>query len=261
MSLFFYFSSIIQIARTFNNVSRSNLNHFLIFDSMKCFKILFRPISYLTIASLLILSCDKTNNLPNPDLGLSYFPLKVNAVNVYKVDSTVYSDFTNTITEFQFLIKDTVINQFIDAQGNTAFRIERYKKVNTQDWTFQKVIAKKIVNNRAEEFVDNTRYVRLVFPATLESTWNGNLYNSLDEWKHQITSIEANSTVGTLKLDSTISIQQHSEINLIREDIYTESYTKNIGLVKKEVKAVDKDISSGKIKRGYRYTMQLNSHK
>ncbi len=243
------------------NVSLQNLNHFLIFESMNCFKIFLRPVFYLSIASLLVLSCDKSENLPNPDMGLSYFPLKVKAVNVYNVDSTVYSDFTNTITEFKFLIKDSVINQFTDAQGNTAFRIERFKKTTTQDWTFQKVIAKKIINNRAEEFIDNTRYVRLVFPATLESTWNGNLYNSLDEWKHQVKSIEASTTIGTLKLDSTISIQQHSEINLIREDIYTESYAKNIGLVKKEVKAVDKDISSGKIKRGYRYTMQLNSYK
>ena len=228
---------------------------------MKYFKVIFCPINYLSIALLLILSCDKAENLPNPDMGLNYFPLKVNSYTIYDVDSTVYSDFTNTITEFKFLIKDSIINQFTDAQGNTAFRIERFKKTTTQDWTFQKVIAKKIINNRAEEFIDNTRYVRLVFPATLESTWNGNLYNSLDEWKHQVKSIEASATIGTLKLDSTISIQQHSEINLIREDIYTESYAKNIGLVKKEVKAVDKDISTGKIKRGYRYTMLLNRYK
>ncbi len=228
---------------------------------MKCFTILYRPHTFLTLGLLLVLSCDKSENLPNPDMGLNYFPLKVAAVNVYDVDSTVYSDFTNTITEFKFLIKDSVIGQFTDAQGNTAFRIERFKKTTTQDWTFQKVIAKKIINNRAEEFIDNTRYVRLVFPANTESTWNGNLYNSNDAWIHKITSVEATSSIGTLKLDSTINIEQHLEINLIREDIYTESYAKNVGLVKKEVKAVDKDIASGKIKRGYRYTMQLNRYK
>lgn len=199
--------------------------------------------------------------MPAPDLGLNYFPLKLNGATIYDVDSVVYSDFTNTITTFQFLIKDSVAKQMIDSQGNEAYTIERYKKTSTQDWTFQKVISRKIVNNRAEEFIDNHRYVRLVFPMTLESTWNGNLYNNLDPWPHKVIEINQPLTIGTLRLDSTVTINQYEEINLIREDIYSETYAKNIGLVKKEVKAVDKDISSQKIKRGYRYTMQLNSYK
>ena len=154
-----------------------------------------------------------------------------------------------------------MVKEFTDIQGNLAYRVERYKKTATQDWTFQKVITKKIISNRGEEFVDNTRYIRLVFPATIDSKWNGNLYNSLEEWKHEVVAIDQPLTVGNNNLDSTITIKQHDETNLIREDIYTETYAKNIGLVKKEIKAVDKDIATQKIKRGFRYTMQLNSYK
>ena len=219
-------------------------------------------IQFVALATILLVSsCDKTENLPQPELGLNYFPLKINSTTIYKVDSLVYSDFTNTITTFQFLIKDSISKKVIDAQGEDAYILERYKKIAGKDWVFQKIIAKKITHNRAEEFVDNHRYVRLVFPVTLNANWNGNLYNTSDAWTHTITTIDQPLNFGTLTLDSTVTVKQYEEVNLIREDIYSETYAKNIGLVRKEVKAVDKDISTQKIKRGYHYTMQLNSYK
>lgn len=216
----------------------------------------------LLLASIaIIFSCNKFENMPKPDMASNYFPLKVGNVIIYNVDSTVYSDFNNSTTNYLFQLKDSIISKFIDLQGHEAYRIERYKKTPTQDWFFQKIIARKVSNNRAEEFIDNRRYVRLVFPPTLQSTWNGNLYNDLDEWRHEITAIDEPLTIGTNQLDSTISISQYNENNLIREDIYDETYAKNIGLVIKEVKAIDKDISTGRTRRGFTYKMQLESWK
>ncbi|WP_157960748.1 hypothetical protein [Nubsella zeaxanthinifaciens] len=220
-----------------------------------------RLIYVVMMGAVAFFSCNKSENAPMPDMNLAYFPLKLTSVVVYNVDSTVYSDFNNSVTTFNFQLKDTVTNTFIDAQGNEAFRIERYKKIGTQDWTFQKVIAKKIVNNRAEEYLDNRRYVRLVFPPTLQARWNGNVYNNLGEWTHEITAMDVPLTIGAKTLDSTISIKQYEEVNLIREDIYSEIYAKHIGLVKKEVKAVDKNINNGQIRRGYAYRMQVASWK
>lgn len=215
----------------------------------------------LLLAGIAIFSCNKFENMPKPDMALNYFPLKVGSVIVYNVDSTVYSDFNNSTTNYLFQLKDSITNKFTDLQGNEAYRIERYKKTATRDWFFQKIIARKINNNRAEEFIDNRRYVRLVFPPTPQSTWNGNLYNDLEEWRHEITAIDEPLTIGTNQLDSTISISQYNENNLIREDIYNETYAKNIGLVIKQVKAIDKDISTGRTKRGFTYKMQLESWK
>ncbi|WP_113661389.1 hypothetical protein [Pedobacter nanyangensis] len=214
----------------------------------------------LTIGALLFASCNKEENAPQPDMASNYFPLKLNQVNIYQVDSTVYNDFNNSVTLFQFQLKDIVVGKFKDAEGIEAYRIERYKKTDTEDWFFQKLITRRILKSRAEEVLDNKRYVRLVFPPSLQSTWNGNLYNDLDVWRHEITAIDVPLTIGTNKLDSTLSITQHNENNLIREDIYLETYAKNIGLVLKEVKAYDKEISTGRIRRGFKYKMQLNSY-
>lgn len=215
----------------------------------------------ILLGCLGILGCNKSENAPRPDMALNYFPLEEGRVVIYNVDSTVYNNFNNTITNYLFQLKDTVTNKFTDAQGNETYRLERYKKTATQDWFFQKVITRKIINNRAEEFIDNKRYVRLVFPPTLQSTWNGNVYNDLGEWRHEVKELDVPLTIGTHQLDSTISIHQYNEVNLIREDIYDETYAKNIGLVVKEVKAVDKNISTGVITKGFKYKMQLDSWK
>lgn len=221
-------------------------------------------LSYYTLALLisasLFCSCNKEKNAPQPDMAFNYFPLKLNQVNVYNVDSTVYNDFNNSTTLYQFQLKDVVVNTFKDAEGYEAYRVERYKKTSTEDWFFQKLITRRILNNRAEEVLDNKRYVRLVFPPSLQSAWNGNLYNDMDVWRHEITAIDVPLTIATNKLDSTLNITQHNEVNLIREDVYLETYAKNIGLVVKEVKAYDKDITSGRIRRGFKYKMQLASH-
>lgn len=227
---------------------------------MKSIRLILRY-TVLLAGLALLFTCNKFENVPNPEMGLNYFPLKINHVVIYNVDSTVYNDFNNTIINFQFQLKDSVTNKFTDAQGNEAYRVERYKKTSSLDWFFQKVITRKIVNNRAEEYIDNKRYVRLVFPPSLSAKWNGNLYNDLEEWPHEIIAINEPLTLGTKQLDSTISISQYNESNLIRDDVYLETYAKNIGLVSKEVKAIEKFFGTPDIKRGYIYTMQLDSFK
>ncbi|WP_410221661.1 hypothetical protein [Pedobacter sp.] len=221
----------------------------------------FKYICLYALAVAILLSCNKHENAPALDMDLQYYPLKENSVNIYNVDSTVYNDFNNSITKYQFLIKDTVTNKYIDATGNTAYRIERYKKSGTTDWSFQKVISRKVTSNRAEEFLDNRRYIRLVFPPVLNLKWNGNLYNDLEHWDYTITQLDEKQSVNSLNFNHTLTVEQINEVNFIREDIYIEKYAKEVGLISKEVRAIDKEISSGKIKKGFIYKMQLNTYK
>lgn len=217
------------------------------------------PAFYIAVI-LLFASCKQETVKPD-DLGKAYFPLRLKSMVSYNVDSTVYNDFNNTITTYQFKIKDTVVGLFTDLEGKAAYKIERYKKTGTNPWVFQKVVSRNELNNRAEEFIDNRRYVRLVFPPQLQRKWNGNLYNDMPAWNYTITSLDAPLRIGINNLDSTLAISQYNEVNLIREDIYSETYAKHIGLVIKEVRAIDKDITTGKIKKGTIYKMQLEQYK
>lgn len=205
--------------------------------------------------------CTKQVNEPTPDLGLSYYPLSLNSAIVYDVDSTVYDDFTGISTKYTFQLKDSITSKIKDALNQDVYRVERYKKKPNENWAFQRTITRNIVANRAEEFMDNRRFVRLVFPLVLNVQWNGNLYNNLESWPYQITKLNEASTINNKKIDSTLTVSQYNEINLIREDVYSEVYAKHIGLVMKDIRALDKNINTGAIRRGLIYKMQFNSKK
>lgn len=209
----------------------------------------------------LLFSCNKFESQPAVEMGFNYFPLKIGATISYNVDSTAYNDFNNSTTNYSFKIKDSTAQRYFAANGDTTYRIERYKKIGNGNWAFQKTIARRIVQNRAEEVLDNMTFVRLIFPINIERTWNGNAYNTLEPWLHEITELDAPFTTGNKILQETLTVNQNYENNLIREDIYQETYAKNIGMVDKQVRAIDKDISTGRIKRGYVYRMQLDSYK
>ncbi len=204
-------------------------------------------------------SCQKRESSPPADLKASYFPLKLNSSLIYEVDSTVYNDFTGTQTQYLFEIKDTVISTIESEEGGTTVYIERYKKSNSGEWKFQKVISRSLKELRAEEFIDNRRYVRLTFPPEKYKSWNGNTYNNQDQQEYYFKAVDIPLSINNLNFDSTAVVVQMEEENLIREDYSEEVYAKHAGLVKKTVTALDKDISSGRIIRGFVYTMKIKS--
>ena len=56
-------------------------------------------------------------------------------------------------------------------------------------------------------------------------------------------------------------VTEINEKNLIREDVIFSTYAKNVGLVQREVKAIDKNISTGKITNGFAFTQKIKSFK
>ena len=217
---------------------------------------------FVVLSSLMFSSCNKEKNAPAIDLQGEFYQLKVGAVSIYDVDSTAYSNFTNSSVNYKFEIKDSVTNTFIDLAGITNYRIERYKRpINTSTWLFQVVFSRSKSLRAAEEFIYNQRFIRLIFPPLMGSDWNGNSKNVLGEQEFLIENDIAPLQVNTLLFDSTVVVKEIDEFNLIREDLVNITYAKNVGLVQKAVIAVDKNISTGKITNGSVYTYKIKSYK
>ncbi|MDF3077401.1 MAG: hypothetical protein K0S09_1290 [Sphingobacteriaceae bacterium] len=218
-----------------------------------------KPLCYTFLTLTALISCKGKHEVAEP-IGLhqSYFPLKLNSRITYQVDSTVYNDFSNISTLYSFELKDTAVSA-INEFGREGILINRYKRASGQAWAYQKSFSRALTDQRAEEFIDNVRYVRFTFPPAPGKTWNGNTYNNLGEQPYKFVDVDVSQTINGIALDSTASVQEINETNLIREDYSLATYAKNIGLVKREVRALDKDISSGKIKRGFKYLMQIKS--
>lgn len=218
---------------------------------------LFSAICYLFLAA-----CIKENTAPAIDLQSEFYPLKVGAVYIYDVDSTVYSNFTNSSQNFKFQIKDTITNTFQDLSGATNFRIERFKRLTTTSpWVFQLVFTRSKSLRAAEEFINNQTFIRLIFPPIKGSAWNGNSKNTIGAQEYTIKKDFSALSLNSLNFDSTLVVNEINETNLIREDVVNATYAKNVGLVQKEVKALDKNISTGRITNGFAFTIKIKSFK
>lgn len=228
---------------------------------------MFKALSNLkTSASVALIisafcACKKNETLPPLDLNFAYYPLEVGRVNIYEVDSIHYSGFNNSKTNYSFQLKDSVVNDISEGDRKTAV-IHRFKKTGNGSWTFQKVISRTVTGQRAEEFIDNVRFVRLVFPPEAGTYWKGNTYNTLSEYAvFSIADVDKKLEINSMVLDSTLTVEEEQENNLIRQYYSTAVYAKNIGLVQRSEVNGETEITETELRDGYRYTMTLKSYK
>jgi hypothetical protein len=220
----------------------------------------FKSLIFLFLMVAMV-SCKNDKLTPDVDFKYNFYPLALSKVWVYNVDSTVYSTFAAGSVKYQFQIKDTITNTFTDASNNLAYRVERYvKKLNETSWKYQKTISRTLKTRTVEELIDNKIYTRLVFPADLNAIWNANSKNNLLENEFSITETFNTYTQNNLQFGNTL-IAHFEDTNLIEEDIKTYIYSQDVGLISAEVKAVDLDITNGKITNGFVSTMKLDSYK
>lgn len=84
---------------------------------------------FITILVFLAVSCKKETETVNVDLGYDYFPDDSGTFVVYKVDSTIYDDFTATVRKSTIYLKEVITKQFPD---NLSQRRERLTATTVQ---------------------------------------------------------------------------------------------------------------------------------
>lgn len=185
-------------------------------------------------------SCKKDD--PAVDLGVTYFPDNVGHYVVYEVDSTVYDDFNHDTDIYRYQVKELIQSEFTDNEGRRALRIERWIKnyndtipYSSMPWTLSRVWYAVRTLTQAERVEENIRYIRLVFPVKENTTWNGNAQNTIGEWDYEYENVDEAFHAGNMHFDSTLTVIQKNEINLLEHRYYRERYARHIGLIEKSV--------------------------
>lgn len=227
---------------------------------MKCF-------CSFSIVACVFYSCKKeTAESTAAGVYYSYFPLQTGNWVIYDVDSIAHltnDDATGqpdtSIATYHFKIKEIIDSDFIDGEGDQAFRISRYRQMNdTLPWDFEAVWVAVLKANSAQRVEENNRYIKLAFPMDLNTSWNGNAYNNFLEEDYSYTEIHVPRVIGGYNFDSTVSVLQVDENNFLNRIYKEEKYANHVGLVYKLKDSLNYN-GIQQVTNGFEYTETIES--
>lgn len=201
------------------------------------------------------------------DIGEAYFPLKKGSYIVYAVDSTWYDDFSLDTIQKIYQLKERCDTLFETAEGKTAMRIERFRRLQAGDeWGAPRIYWAYTENGYAIKAEENLLYVKLQFPVKKGTTWNINRFNFLSQEDFRIEKADVDTSINGILFDSSaFAISRASYESKIDKYRHMEVYARNIGLIYREYIKVDSvyrdkvgsDTNNlpvmDKIKKGYVY--------
>lgn len=193
---------------------------------------------------LFILSgCKKSENIPI-NYYYNYFPLEIGAWIQYDVVDIVHSEIGSDTSVYE--LKEVVTEEFLDNEGRLTYRIERFwRNSSSEIWTIKDVWYSNVTKTTVEKVEENVRFTKLIFPINEDKFWDGNAMNNLDEWEYSYDSLHLEKSINGLSFDSTITVIQRDNENVVEYEKVKEVFAADIGLVYK--KHIDLDINFSNI--------------
>lgn len=215
----------------------------------------------LTVLLLFAACSDDDDTLEAQFVGHQYLPLTVGAEHVYQVDSIRYDEFTKRSDTLRFQQRELIKSSFIDGENREAYLIQVFQREDESTaWNLVKTISKTRTTIRYERFEDNIKIIPLVFPISEGKDWNANGLSILNEANFRYKSVNLPLSIDGNTYDSTLTVIQEDEENLIERKFAEEKYAVNVGLIHRKDIDIVTDLE-GKILRGYDATIRLISYK
>jgi len=198
---------------------------------------------FLYLFSFILMSCDTITYEIKPHYS-SYFPVNENdSAEFYVLEIQHTSLGSDTL---QYLLKEVTKNPYIDGEGDIAFQIHRYWKLDsTEDYQIKDVWSIKKTVSSVEKVEENIRFVKMIFPLDELSYWDGNLFNQLGEQEYAVNQIHTPYNMFGLTLDSVVEITHEINANLLEYDNVIEIYALHKGLIYKE--EINLSINNGSV--------------
>ena len=199
---------------------------------------------YIVFTSItLIFGCKKSNS-ESVKYYYNYFPLEIGAWIEYDVVDIIHSQLGSDTAEYQ--LKEIAAEEFLDNEGRLTYRIERYWRDDSNaNWSVKDVWYSNITRTTAEKVEENMRFTKLIFPINISKYWDGNAYNNLEEWEYYYDSLHKPKLINNLSFDSTITVIQRDNENVVEYEKVKEIYATDIGLIYK--RHIDLDINLSNI--------------
>lgn len=239
--------------------------NFILFLSLICNKLLMRPvfsknIFYLFAAALIVsFSFNACQDEIEPEslLGFEkdFYPLEIGKYWEYKVDSVTYAIGGSIVDSTSSYIREEIVDQFIDATGDTISRFDKSWKRNATDrWEIKKAFTATLSGNIAIRTEDNLRFIKIVLPPNVGTSWDGNafidpfqdfrvggeLVKIYKDWDDaEIIDRQASGTVNGNSYESLVTVVLTDTESIIERRYAKEQYAKGVGLVSAEYMILD----------------------
>jgi hypothetical protein len=216
-----------------------------------------RLISFAFII-FLFASCKKETDIFTTASVNDYFPLQVGKYITYDLDSTVFTNFNETITIRHYQAKYQVEDTTTDNLGRKGFVIYRYlRSDSTQGWSIDNVFTAYNTGKSIEFIEDNLRFIKLMMPIEQDFSWQGNNYlptypypmyqttgtSFTEDWNYIYDSIGVPLTINSIPVANTLKVFEAEDTvgdPISQPDGYAykiysiEKYGKGIGLIYRE---------------------------
>lgn len=180
----------------------------------------------------LLFSC-QTIDYKMPIYYSDYFPVEFNNTKEYFVTSISHTSFGTDSSSYY--LKETIAEFFIDDQGDSAYKLERFWKTDSlEDFVIKDIwIIKKTISS-AELVEENERFIKMIFPLSKYSYWDGNSYNGRGTQEYTIENLHSSYLINGFNFDSSVTVIQNYISNQIEYESEKEVYAKGLGLIYKE---------------------------
>jgi len=224
------------------------------------------------------ISCKKSSSSNTGDA--SYFPLSVGRYVVYNVDSTIWVDTTCQQILHSYQMRYEIVDTFTDSTKNLGYVFNIYSRPADGSGIWQSNDVFKAVHTSLgiEVTQDLLRFVKLTFPITTGSSWQGNqLINTLDSdftmykgWQYMYQNVKQGYNNDLVAFDNTVSVIEDDEtVNgtvsnkghvISYRTYYKDVYGANIGMVYSEKTHWVVDSTVSNCKKGYSVIMRAVDH-
>ncbi|TDB65795.1 hypothetical protein [Arundinibacter roseus] len=206
------------------------------------------------------LSCEPPTEELRADY--SYFPLETGLFVEYQVRESHYS-VAGPARETTYYLKERCGDTFQTHNGGEHVRIERFRKNSpTAAWLPDSVWSARLLPDRAIRTENNRAFIKLIFPLTSQTTWNGNALNELPSELYKANFETENLSGFESSLPRPLTVVQRQDSSIISLYRKSEQYAPGIGLIYRENTALEycqepSCLGSGRINSGHRKIQQM----
>lgn len=193
------------------------------------------------------------------DRGFEYFPLKIGNTWVYEMDSISFDNFESKIDTHHYFVQLVIEDSIVQTNGSLFTVVRSTKSDSVSPWTFHSRLTFSRIGNYAQVNESNESTIKLLFPLQLYNYWDGNLYNSRNEQRFEITDLHVPYRGRHVAVDSSLTVLQIDVKNSLQRFYSSEIYGKNIGMLyRKHVEKRSQTIGQ-EIPKGFDLTYELKS--